>query len=183
MPSWNFYVLWFITKQWNIQVFDSLVFFWNFTLVWIIIIWWNIWSFDSFSDSEILMPLNHYTYLKNLMTMILFRLWNIYYGESFDSFEKFKCLDSFKCFEILMPLNHYTYLKNLMSMILYILYEILAFNKSLHIFEKFDDLILFYHLKYFFLWIIIFFWNFNKFDSLHIHEIYFSMNHYILLKY
>ena len=88
MPSWNFYVLWFI------------------------IIWWNIWSFDSFSDSEILMPLNHYTYLKNLMTMIL-----------------------------------------------YILYEILAFNKSLHIFEKFDDLILFYHLKYIF-----------------------SVNHYILLK-
>ena len=109
---------------------------WNFTLVWIIIIWWNIWIFDSFSYSEILMLLNHYTYLKNLMTMIL-----------------------------------------------YILYEMLAFNKSLHIFEKFDDLILFYHLKYFFLCIIIFFWNFNKFDSLHIHEIYFYMNHYELLKY
>ena len=82
-----------------------------------------------------------------------------------------------------MPLNHYTYLKNLMTMILYILYEILAFNKSLHIFEKFDDLILFYHLKYFF------------YESLYssetlinlIHYIFmkyiFSMNHYELLKY
>ena len=76
---------------------------WNFTLVWIIIIWWNIWIFDSFSYSEILMLLNHFTYLKNLMTMIL-----------------------------------------------YILYEILAFNKSLHIFEKFDDLILFRAFKYYF---------------------------------
>ena len=111
--------------------YTSIWFFsvcWNFTLVWIIIIWWNICGFDSFSDSEILMPLNHYTYLKNLM-----------------------------------------------SMILYILYEILAFNKSLHIFWKIWWLDSFLPLEIFFLWIIIFFWNFNKFDSLHIHEIYFFL--------